>query len=163
VTAFDIVPAEGAADIEQARALFLEYGESLNFSLCFQGFDEELATLPGAYAPPGGCLLLARAGAAVAGVVAARPLDREISEMKRLYVRPAYLGRGLGRRLAEAAIAAAHAAGYRKMRLDTVPGQMDAAIALYRSLGFVDIPPYYVNPLPEAIYLECDLRARTGR
>ncbi len=139
--AVSIDPADGPADLAHICALFLEYAESLGFSLCFQGFDDELATLPGRYAPPGGRLLLARVDGAVAGCVGLRP-DRDGGcEMKRLYVRPAFRGHGLGRRLARAVLAAGAVQGYRAMRLDTVPA-MTAAIALYRALGFRETGDY---------------------
>ena len=153
------------ADLDAAAALFREYAAWLDgndphgIDLCFQGFDAELAGLPGAYAPPRGRLYLARRGEAVAGCVALRPLDDGLCEMKRLYVRPAHLGQGLVRTLVEAVIAAGRQAGYRAMRLDTLP-YMDAAIALYERQGFVRIPPYYVTPVPGTIFMELDLRAR---
>ncbi len=153
-----IFQAERAGDVEEARALFLEYAESLDLSLCFQGFDEELAALPGYYAPPSGRLLLARDGGAVAGCVGVRDLGDGVCEIKRLYVRPAFRGRNLGRVLAEAAIGAARAIGYERMRLDTLPS-MEAARALYDDLGFTDIGPYYRNPVEGAAYKElvlCD-------
>ena len=127
-----------------ARDLFFEYAESLDVSLCFQGFDEELATLPGSYAPPRGGLWLAKQGGQAAGCVAMRPLDERRCEMKRLYVRPEFRGTGLGRRLAECAIGFARSCGYRSMVLDTLP-DMEAARALYRSLGFTPCAPYYDN------------------
>ena len=144
------------------RDLFREYERSIGTDLCFQDFDTELATLPGAYAPPDGCLLLARVMSDLAGVVGLRTLgagsgDVGCCEMKRLYLRPAFQGRGRGRRMAEAIIAAARARGYARMRLDTLR-DMTAARALYRSLGFVDIPAYYDNPLPGVTYMELDLR-----
>ncbi|MEJ2121890.1 MAG: GNAT family N-acetyltransferase [Alphaproteobacteria bacterium] len=151
-----IAAATTPADIEEIRALFLEYGRSLDFNLCFQGFDEELASLPGAYAPPRGRLLLARSDDAVIGGVGLRPLEADICEMKRLYVRPGHRALKAGRTLAESAIAEARAIGYRAMRLDTLP-DMTAAQALYATLGFRDIGPYYENPIPGARYCELDL------
>ena len=141
---------ESAHDVATARELFLEYADSLGFSLCFQGFDKEIQELPGAYSPPRGCLLLAEGGA---GCIAVRPLTADICEMKRLYVRPAFRGSGLGRSLAEAAIARAGGMGYKAMRLDTLPA-MERAIELYRDLGFREIGPYCVNPLEGALFFE---------
>jgi ribosomal protein S18 acetylase RimI-like enzyme len=132
-----IRPAAIPGEIGIVRALFLEYGRSLSFDLCFQGFEQELAELPGRYANPRGEILLAPG----AGVVALRPLSDDICEMKRLYVQPHARGRGLGVRLARAIIAAGQARGYRAMRLDTHES-MAAAIALYRALGFREIAPY---------------------
>ena len=140
--------------LDEVRGLFFEYARELGFSLCFQGFDAELAQLPGAYAPPRGALLLAPAR----GCVALRPLDATTAEMKRLYVRPEGRGRKLGLALAQAAIDEARALGYARMVLDTVAGTMDKAIALYRALGFREIAPYYQNPIPGALYLELQLR-----
>ena len=145
-------------DLALARTLFVEYAGTLGFDLSFQGFDREIETLPGSYAEPGGCILLAEAEGEAAGCVAVRPLEGDTCEMKRLYVRPEHRGRGAGRDLAAAVLREARARGYRRMRLDTVPG-MDAAIALYRDLGFREIEPYRPNPIPGAIYLECDLEA----
>jgi len=145
------------AQLEAVRALFLDYARSLGFSLCFQGFDEELRTLPGMYAPPRGRLLLAMEGDAPAGCVGLHEWDAQIAEMKRLYVRPAFRGRGLGRILTDAALADARALGYRSIRLDTIPTLMQPAIALYRELGFREIPPYRDNPIPGALYLELHL------
>ncbi len=147
----DIRPAEEGADLHTAHDLFLEYAGSLSFGLEFQDFDAELESLPGAYAPPSGRILLAWVDGQPAGCVALRRIDGEHCEMKRMYVRPAYRGLGLGRGLAEA-----RAIGYRFMRLDTVPG-MDAALALYYSLGFAPILPYRHNPIPGAIFLEARL------
>lgn len=140
-------------DVALARELFVEYGESLGFSLCFQGFDEELATLPGRYAPPGGAILLAFEDGAPAGCVALRALEPAgRCEMKRLFVREAFRGRGIGRALAEAVITRARELGHREMVLDTLD-TMTEATRLYRSLGFEDVPPYTFNPLPNAVYL----------
>jgi ribosomal protein S18 acetylase RimI-like enzyme len=151
-----ISPATGAVDIEAARELFLEYAQSLGFSLCFQGFDEELATLPGRYARPRGRLEIARVDGNVAGCVGLRPLDGDRCEMKRLYVRPAFRGHGVGRRLTEVAIAAARAIGYSRIVLDTIES-MTTARALYAGLGFREIPAYYDNPLNGVIYAELQL------
>lgn len=155
-----IAPPQHAADYALLRELLVEYAQSLGFSLAYQGFAAELAELPGKYAPPTGALLLAWADGAAAGTVALRQLTPQICEMKRLYVRPAYRGRrtgeglSLGRALACAIVAQARELGYQRLRLDTVVGKMDAAMRLYRSLGFVDIPPYYASPVPDTTYLE---------
>ena len=148
--------AASSADVELARKLFREYETSLGISLCFQGFEEELAGLPGAYAPPRGRLLLAREGNEPAGCGALRPLADDVCEMKRLYVREAFRGRGVGRLLAESLITEGRAIGYARMRLDTLPS-MTAAIPLYLSLGFREIPPYRRNPIPGALFLEKEL------
>jgi ribosomal protein S18 acetylase RimI-like enzyme len=140
--------------IEQARSLFLEYGRSLGFSLCFQSFDEELKTLPGAYSPANGRLLLARYAGRAAGCVALRKLEPGICEMKRLYVRPDDRGRGIGRMLVERVIAEARAIGYERMRLDTIESAMKDAIALYRRMGFRDIAPYSSVPIDKALWME---------
>jgi len=146
-----------AADLIAARELFLEYAKSLNFSLCFQGFDQELASLPGDYVPPAGRLLLAEFYSRRAGCVALHRLEEGICEMKRLYVRPEFRGHKIGRRLAEAAIAEARAAGYRLMRLDTVAPAMRQAVQLYRELGFYEIPAYRPNPQSGTLYMELAL------
>lgn len=152
-----IVQASSPAEIANARELFLEYADSLNFSLCFQNFDEELATLPGHYAPPKGRLLLGEYQDHLAACAALRELETNVCEMKRLYLRPAFRGKGLGRMLAEHLISEAREIGYRKMRLDTVEPVMKDAVAMYRRLGFFEIPPYRENPNPGALYMELDL------
>ena len=153
----DLIQATLPEHIEQARTLFLEYGSSLGFSLCFQSFDEELKSLPGAYGPPSGRLLLARYAGHAAGCVALRRFEADICEMKRLYVRPADRGRSLGRMLVERIIAEARAIGYERMRLDTVASAMTDAIALYRGMGFEEIAPYSVIPLEDALWMELRL------
>jgi ribosomal protein S18 acetylase RimI-like enzyme len=154
----DLVPAAGPSDIETARNLFREYAAGLGFDLGFQGFEAELGALPGDYAPPKGALLLAREGTRVAGCVALRSLSAGVCEMKRLYVRHAFRGTGLGRRLASAIMDEGRTLGYGRMRLDTVPA-MQSAIALYESLGFKDIAPYRANPIPGARFMEATLVA----
>ena len=149
--------ATSAEDLAAARRLFRAYADWLAVDLRFQDFERELATLPGAYAPPRGRLLLAKIGGEAAGCVALRPLEPGICEMKRLWVEPGFAGAGLGRALAEAIIDAARDAGYERMRLDTIPERMPAAQHLYRSLGFVEIPPYYANPLDGVAMLELEL------
>jgi ribosomal protein S18 acetylase RimI-like enzyme len=147
--------------VADARALFLEYAESLGFDLGFQDFEAELRGLPGDYAPPGGVLLLARVAKEAVGCVGLRPLAPETCEMKRLYVRPEARAGGAGRALAEAVIEVGRELGYRRMRLDTVP-TMTAARALYRSLGFREIEPYRFNPIPGTSFMELDLAAGPG-
>ncbi len=147
-----ILDAHGPEYAERVRSVFREYAESLRFQLCFQGFDHELATLPGEYAPPDGRLLLALDEQQVAGCAALRRFNAAACEMKRLYVRPAFRGLGLGRRLAAAIIDHARRGGYREMLLDTVPS-MATAIALYERLGFEDVPPYRHNPIEGARYM----------
>lgn len=146
-------------DIELARGLFREYQRSLNVDLCFQDFEHELATLPGEYAPPSGRLFLCYDEGMLAGCVTLRKLDDVSCEMKRLYVRPGFRGKQLGRRLTEAVIEEARNIGYERMKLDTLP-MMTAAIALYRSLGFQPTAPYRLNPVPGALYMELTLVTR---
>jgi putative acetyltransferase len=146
--------------MNSVREIFLEYAGTLSVDLCFQGFDLELQELPGEYAPPRGTLLLALVNHQVAGCCALRPLDSadtpNASEMKRLYVRPAFRRLGLGRQLAEAVMDAARRYGYSSIFLDTLD-EMETARALYEDLGFEEIPPYYHNPLPGAHYLRVTL------
>jgi GNAT superfamily N-acetyltransferase len=145
------------ADLAEARELIVEYARTLgDHVLYMQDFAEELAALPGAYAPPRGALLLARVGGAAAGCVALRPLGDDLCELKRMYVRPAYRGGGVGRSLVEAALAEARRLGYRRVCLDTLPS-MAAAVALYRALGFAPIEPYGAVPIPDALYLGLEL------
>ena len=134
----------------------MEYAAGLDVDLGFQDFERELRELPGEYAPPAGRLLLALETDEPAGCVALRPFGAQVAELKRLYVRPAYRGTGLGRRLAETAVAEAREAGYERIRLDTLPS-MHAARALYRSLGFVEIDAYRPNPVHETTYFELSL------
>jgi GNAT superfamily N-acetyltransferase len=152
VTEPALVAVRKSSDVEEVRALVREYAASLPFALDVQDFDRELNELPGDYAPPRGALLLARG----AGCVGLRPIDGTTCEMKRLYVRPSARGTGIGRRLAEAAITEARTLGYKRIRLDTVPG-MDSAQSLYERLGFEDIAPYRSNPIPGARFLELQL------
>jgi len=155
-----ITQATTQSDIEQARALFKEYEAALGISLCFQNFAEEVANLPGDYAPPNGRLLLAREYDQILGCIALRPLGPTTCEMKRLFVRPEYRARGLGRVLVEAIIEEARKIGYAHMRLDTLPGLMDRAIGLYRAVGFVEIPPYTQYPVDSATFMELDLTTK---
>lgn len=142
-----------------ARALFREYAQAIGTDLEYQGFSAELRALPSPYSPPAGALLIAQAGEAIAGCVALRPLDGHTGEMKRLYVRPGHRSGGLGERLVLAVIDAARAAGYRELRLDTLPS-MAAAQSLYRRLGFVEIPPYGGKALPGTRYFALTLAPR---
>jgi putative acetyltransferase len=151
-----VTSVERTEDLPTVRRLFEEYAAELGHDLCFQGFANELETLPGSYARPEGRLLLASANYEAAGCVGLRRLDAEVCEMKRLYVRPAYRSLGAGRMLAEAIVAEGRAAGYRRMRLDTL-STMLGALAVYRKLGFRDIAPYRDNPIPGAVYLELGL------
>jgi putative acetyltransferase len=149
--------AESDLEIAHARELFLEYAESLGFSLCFQNFDEELSGLPGDYAPPEGRLLLAECEGQLAGCVALHKLEDGICEMKRLYLRPQFRGKRRGRALAERIIFEARQIGYRRMRLDTVEPVMKDAVAMYRRLGFEEVTAYCANPIAGALYMELEL------
>ena len=151
-----IVDAHAGDYLGHAHALFEEYAASLGISLDFQGFDDELAGLPGAYAPPHGCLLIVLCQERVAGCVALRRIRDGVCEMKRLYTRPVYRGRQIGRALAEAAIERARELGYRTMRLDTLPS-MGTARAMYASLGFREIEPYRYNPVEGSAFMELAL------
>jgi len=157
VKAFSIFSATSPAQIAQARELFLEYAHSLGFSLCFQNFDKELAALPGDYTPPDGRLLLAEHEGQLAGCVALHKLESDVCEMKRLYLRPQFRGKGLGRALADRIIAEARQIGYRRMRLDTVEPVMKDAVAMYRKIGFKEIAPYCPNPIAGTLYMELEL------
>lgn len=154
-----LVP-ESDADWADIRQLLQEYAQGLGVDLCFQDFDHELALLPGAYAAPRGTMRLVRVDGVAAGCCALRPLDAvdyaNACEMKRLYVRPQYRGLGLGRRLAEEILEAARLCGYASVLLDTLD-DMETARAMYQELGFVEIPPYYFNPIAGSHYLKADL------
>jgi len=158
---FVISPAVGANDIAAARELFQEYAAGLSIDLCFQNFQEELTALPGNYAPPTGCLLLASVDEQDVGCVALRPLDSGIAELKRLFVQPAFRGRGIGKLLIEQALTFARRIGYRAVRLDTLR-EMSSAIALYTALGFEEIPPYNAGGVEGIQYFELNL-SRLGR
>ena len=160
--AFTLHDVTTGADVEIVRELFLEYEKWLGISLCFQNFAQEVVSLPGDYAPPGGRLVLARYAGVPAGCIALRRLDPAVSEMKRLYLRADYRGRGFGLHLVMDCLAAARLLGYARLRLDTLP-VMQEAISLYRALGFQEIAPYRDNPVPGALYLEIDLNSAAGR
>lgn len=149
-----------SSELDALRGIFREYADSLAVDLCFQGFETELASLPGEYAEPRGALLMALVNEEVAGCCALRPLDNvdyiNACEMKRLYVRPLFRKSGLGRQLAEAILDQARLAGYNSVLLDTLD-DMESARALYKELGFAEIPPYYHNPIEGAHYLKVDL------
>jgi ribosomal protein S18 acetylase RimI-like enzyme len=153
----EILHIETGPLLDDVRALFVEYAQSLNFDLCFQSFDRELKELPGDYRLPSGRLVLGRIDGRPAGCVALRMLDPRICELKRLYVRPEFRGYGLGRQLTDYVLDEARRAGYSTVRLDTLSGEMDRAIELYRSMGFKEIAPYYSNPIPNALYMELPL------
>ena len=152
-----LVQAECPAHVAQARELFQEYAQSLGVNLCFQNFEQELAGLPGHYAPPDGRLLLAEYDGQLAGCVALHKWEDGVCEMKRLYLRPSFRGKGLGRAIAEKIIAEARSIGYQRMRLDTIEPLMKDAAEMYRKLGFREIAPYRPNPIAGAMYMELQL------
>lgn len=155
-----LIHPESPSDWAETRSIFLEYASTLNVDLCFQDFENELATLPGEYAAPRGALILAQIDGQVAGCCALRPLDSSdysnAAEMKRLFVRHAFRGFGLGRQLTQAILDSAKKAGYSCVLLDTLD-DMESARALYEDLGFEEIPPYYHNPIAGAHYLKVDI------
>jgi putative acetyltransferase len=156
-----ILQVENPEHLAIARQLIEEYAAWLEFKLCFQGFEDEMRSLPGKYAPPAGRLLLALWDGKPAGVIALRPLDEPgLCEMKRLYVRPEFRGHHIGRLLAEHVIREAAEIGYSRMRLDTVVGKMDSAIAMYRELGFKETDPYYQTPVGRTLFMELALTRR---
>lgn len=156
-----IFQAQDPEHVALARQLIEEYAAWLEFNLCFQGFEEEIQALPGKYAPPAGRLLLAFWDERPAGVIALRPLEETgVCEMKRLYVRPEFRGHHIGRILAEQIIREAAEIGYSRMRLDTIAGKMDSAIAMYRELGFEETSPYYQTPVGHTLFLELALTRR---
>jgi GNAT superfamily N-acetyltransferase len=158
-----LAEAGTSEDLAEVRRLFRAYADWLAVDLCFQGFERELADLPGCYAAPAGRLLLAKAGGEAVGCVGLRPLEQGVCEMKRLWVEPGFAGHGIGRALAERVIEVARTAGYSRMRLDTLPERMPAAQHLYAALGFREIPPYYHNPLAGVLMLELTLAPRRAR
>ena len=160
LTPVEISAPRTLTDHEAIEVLMREYAGSLGFSLAYQDFGTELADFPGKYAPPEGALLLATVGGEAGDTVALRKLDATTCEMKRLYVKPAFRGqrtadgRSIGRALAEDIVAIGRDRGYRRLRLDTIGGKMRQALSLYRSMGFVEIPPYYASPIPDTAYME---------
>lgn len=161
LTMIDITEATTDKDLQDAGKLFTEYAASLEISLDFQGFEKELACLPGSYAPPEGCILLARSHNQLAGCVALRKLEDGSCEMKRLFTRPNFRGMKIGLILCESIIEKARKLGYNKMRLDTLES-MHAARALYKSLGFYEIAPYCYNPIEDAVFMELCLNEPEG-
>jgi ribosomal protein S18 acetylase RimI-like enzyme len=155
----EIIHAVGDEQVAAVRELMREYADSLGVDLSYQNFEQELQSLPGEYAPPGGALLLALAGEKAIGCIAMRALELGFCEMKRLYVRPAWRSTGLGRQLIESAIVESRKAGHRFMRLDTLPS-MTAAHKLYESLGFKAVAPYYPSPIAGTSFLQLDLAER---
>ena len=154
----EILQAETTEQIEETRKLFREYEKWLGLDLCFQGFEEELKNLPAKYAKPDGRLFLVVVDGKTAGCIALRKLEKDVCEMKRLYVRSEFRGLGLGKFLIEKLIEEARLIGYEKLRLDTLPDKMAKAVNLYKSHGFVKIPPYYENPHDETLFLELNLK-----
>ncbi len=152
----NIITAETREHIKHFHELFREYEKQLNVDLCFQDFETELANLPGVYAPPEGCMLLAEYDNKIAGCATLKKIGEGVCEMKRLYVRPAFRGKAIGRELSEAIVEEARKMGYAKMRLDTL-SRLTEAITLYRSMGFKEIKPYVFNPLDDVIYMELEL------
>ena len=151
-----VLAAHPAPHLPAVREIFTEYASSIEIDLCFQSFDRELADLPGKYAPPEGRLFLALENGLPAGCIALRKIEEGVCELKRLYVRPAFRVGGIGRKLSDAVITAAREIGYERMRLDTL-SSMKEAIALYKSLGFRRIAPYYDNPSGSAVFMELKL------
>ena len=156
MSAVKIVLARSTEDYTLAKTLFLEYARDIDIDLSFQDFDRELSELPVQYGPSEGGILIFKVDGRPAGCVAVRRFEKETAELKRMYVRPAYRGQGLGRRLGEEALALARRLGYRAIRLDTLT-KMGKAMALYQSFGFGEIPPYRINPVPGAKYFELRL------
>lgn len=152
-----ILQAISEEQINNARALFREYESWLGLDLCFQGFEEELKSLPGKYSEPEGRLLLADVDGELAGCIAMRKLDDGVCEMKRLYVRDEFRGQRIGNSLVDRIIDEARSAGYAKMRLDTYPAKMGKAVKLYESHGFREIEPYYSNPFDGVLFMEAEL------
>ena len=159
---YEILEVTAPEEINEVRSLFLEYANWLDFSLCFQGFDKELAELPGKYSPPHGRLYLAISEGRYAGCIGLRRFDDGICEMKRLYVRPEFRGLSIGNGLIQKIIADAKVIGYEKMRLDTIKERMGKAVEIYREFGFVEIDAYYDNPNPHTLYMELDLKQTNG-
>ena len=157
-TRVTLLQAESEADIEEVREIFREYEASLGLDLCFQGFEEELTNLPGKYTSPKGRLYIAQVSNMVAGCIALRPLEPDVCEMKRLFVREEFRGLQIGRMLIERVIDDAREIGYTFMRLDTFPPKMGKAVQLYESYGFREIPPYYNNPNEGVLFMELRLR-----
>ena len=155
----ELTHVESGREIDEIRELFLDYARSLSFSLCFQNFDRELMELPGVYGSPQGRLVLCKVDGRPAGCIALKPLEPGVCEMKRLFVRPEFRGKKIGLKLAQHIVHEARIIGYSFMRLDTIRDSMENAIAMYRSLGFKEIPAYYDSPISNALYMELDLKA----